>query len=300
MQHELATTSSHAFTWLDLTDPSTEELNQVARQYGLYYTVIKDSLEPDHLPKFEAIGPVNFIITRIYNPDKDTDADTIQELSNKIAIFYSTDFIITVHKMVQPVLDQVKERFVDPGHCQTTADLTVRIVRLVLNSYIDPGLALAKELDDYESALFLGNPTKQVLQQLYYLKRKASSAKRILTLTEDILHRLQRTEGESPVLQDTQDLHLKARTIYEQLEEAATHLLNIYLSMASQRTNEVMRVLTLFSAFFLPLTFIAGIYGMNFVHMPELGWQLGYPGVLLLMALLALSIYVWFTRKGWL
>jgi len=300
MQNQLATPTNHAFTWLDLNDPSTEELNQVAQQYDLYYTVIKDCLEPDHLPKFESIGPVNFIITRIYNPDKDTDADTIQELSNKIAIFYSKDFLITVHRYEQPVLEEIKNRYVDPGHCSTTAELSIRIVRWVLASYIDPGLALASELDDHESALFLGIPTKQVLQQLYYLKRKASSAKRILTLTEDILHCLQRSEGASPVLQDTMDLHLKARTIYEQLEEAATHLLNIYLSMASQRTNEVMRVLTIFSAFFLPLTFIAGIYGMNFEHMPELKWPLGYPGVLLTMAVVALGIYGWFKRKGWL
>ena len=300
MKQELATTTDHAFTWLDLNDPSAEELNQVAQQYDLYYTVIKDCLEPDHLPKFESIGSVNFIITRIYNPDKDTDADTIQELSNKIAIFYTNQFIITVHRIAQPVLEQIKNRFVDSGHCQTTAELTIRIVRWVLNSYIDPGLALANELDSYESALFLGNPTKQVLQQLYYLKRKASSAKRILTLTEDILHCLQRSEGASPVLQDTQDLHLKARTIFDQLEEAAAHLLNIYLSMASQRTNEVMRVLTVFSAFFLPLTFIVGIYGMNFEHMPELKWPLGYPAVLLVMVVVSLGIYGWFKRKGWL
>ena len=300
MQQELAAKPTHSFTWLDLNNPSSDELNKVAEQYNLYYTVIKDCLEPDHLPKFESIGPVNFIITRIYNPDKDTDGDTIQELSNKIAIFYSKDFIITVHRVAQPILDQIKSRFVDPGHCQTTAELTIRIVRWVLQSYIDPGLALATELEAFESALFLSIPTKQVLQQLYYLKRKASSAKRILALTEDILINLQRSEGHSPVLQDTRDLHLKARTIYDQLEEAATHLLSIYLSMASQRTNEVMRVLTLFSAFFLPLTFIAGIYGMNFEHMPELGWQFGYPGILLLMVVIALSIYIWFKRKGWL
>ncbi|GAB4014209.1 magnesium transporter CorA family protein [Spirosoma koreense] len=300
MQQELATKTEHAFTWLDLNDPSPDELNKVAQQYDLYYTVIKDCLDPDHLPKFESIGQVNFIITRIYNPDKDIDADTIQELSNKIAIFYSQEFIITVHRNAQPVLDEIKKRFVAPGHCESTAELTIRIVRWVLNSYIDPGLALATEIDNVEAALFLGNPTKEVLQQLYYLKRKASSAKRILTLTEDVLHCLQRTEGVSPVLQDTLDLFLKARTIYEQLEEAASHLLTIYLSMASQRTNEVMRVLTVFSAFFLPLTFIVGIYGMNFTHMPELSWRYGYPAVLVTMLAVALGIYGWFKRKGWL
>jgi magnesium transporter len=87
MQHELATPTDHAFTWLDFSDPSPDELNQSAQQFDLYYTVIKDCLEPDHLPKFVSIGPVNFIITRIYNRDKDTDADTIQELSKKSPSF---------------------------------------------------------------------------------------------------------------------------------------------------------------------------------------------------------------------
>ena len=78
-----------------------------------------------------------------------------------------------------------------------------------------------------------------------------------------------------------------------------TNLLKIYLSLLAQRTKEVMRMLTIFSAFFLPLTFIAGIYGMNFKFMPELGWKAGYPAVLFLMVVVAGGIYVWFRRKGW-
>jgi magnesium transporter len=77
-------------------------------------------------------------------------------------------------------------------------------------------------------------------------------------------------------------------------------LFNIYFSVSSQRTNEVIRVLTIFSVFFMPLTFVAGIYGMNFEFMPELRQQWGYPGVIGLMALITLGIYFWFKRKGWL
>lgn len=75
--------------------------------------------------------------------------------------------------------------------------------------------------------------------------------------------------------------------------------MNLYLSLSAQRTNETMRVLTVFSAFLLPLTFIAGIYGMNFAFMPELSWKLGYPAVLASMLLVAGGIYVWFRRKAW-
>jgi len=100
-------------------------------------------------------------------------------------------------------------------------------------------------------------------------------------------------------MQDTQDLQTKVETLYQQLDGAATNLMNLYLSLSSQRTNEAMRVLTVFSAFFLPLTFIAGIYGMNFEFMPELTWKLGYPGVMVSMVVIAAAIFVWFKRKNW-
>jgi magnesium transporter len=93
-------------------------------------------------------------------------------------------------------------------------------------------------------------------------------------------------------------LHLETDT--DDLHENIHQLLNIYISLASQKTNEVMRILTVFSAFFLPLTFIAGVYGMNFHWMPELHQKYGYPAVIILMALVTLIIFQWFKRKNWL
>ena len=104
---------------------------------------------------------------------------------------------------------------------------------------------------------------------------------------------------DTTLMQDTQDLQVKVETLYQQLDGAATNLMNLYLSLNSQRTNEAMRVLTVFSAFFLPLTLIAGIYGMNFEYMPELTWKLGYPSVLVSMVVIAAGIYLWFKRKNW-
>ena len=128
-------------------------------------------------------------------------------------------------------------------------------------------------------------------------------ARQLLVLTRDILTMLRRQTAagtaDALLMQDTQDLQTKVETLYQQLDGAATNLMNLYLSLSSQRTNEAMRVLTVFSAFFLPLTFIAGIYGMNFAFMPELTWKLGYPGVLVSMVAIAGAIFVWFKRKNW-
>ena len=125
----------------------------------------------------------------------------------------------------------------------------------------------------------------------------------MLVLTRDILTMLRRQTAagtaDALLMQDTQDLQTKVETMYQQLDGAATNLMNLYLSLSSQRTNETMRVLTVFSAFFLPLTFIAGVYGMNFQYMPELTWKLGYPGVMGSMVLIAVGIYVWFKRRNW-
>ena len=95
------------------------------------------------------------------------------------------------------------------------------------------------------------------------------------------------------------DEFLRHQTTARQVVDNVTNLLNIYISLSSQRTGEVMRVLTVFSVFFMPLTFIVGIYGMNFDVMPELRWPLGYLYVILFMVGVTVSIYLWFRRKGW-
>lgn len=99
---------------------------------------------------------------------------------------------------------------------------------------------------------------------------------------------------------ETRDQYVRLQNMFDSLSENIHQLLTVYFSASSHRTNEIMRVLTVFSVFFMPLTFIAGIYGMNFDYMPELQWRLGYPGIMVVMGIVTLSVYLWFRRKGWL
>jgi magnesium transporter len=299
------------FAWLDLTSPSSAELQAVAEQYALPDSLVRDCLEPTHLPKFEATHGLNFVILRVFSMPDNQEADTIQELSTKIAIFYTNDYLITVHRRPHPVLSELKHVARSPGHeCNSPVEVAIHLVRYALNSYVQPALLLTRELDDYEAEIFLKREVPNALQGMYFLKRKASAAKQLLLLTRDILTMLRRqtvkatagtdaAEADAILLQDTQDLQVKVETLYQQLDGAATNLMNLYLSLSSQRTNETMRVLTVFSAFFLPLTFIVGVYGMNFQYMPELTWKLGYPGAIVAMILISVGIYSWFKRKGW-
>lgn len=302
MTDTLLTRQESHFIWLDITSPSVAELQAVAEQYDLPDSLVRDCLEPTHLPKFEASNGLNFVILRVLVMPENNQADTIQELSTKIAVFYAADYLITVHRRPHPVLSQLKNVARAPGQeCNTPAEVAVHLARYALNSYVQPALSLTKELDDYEAEIFLKQEVPNALQGLYFLKRKASAAKQLLLLTRDILTMLRRQMAttDTSLLQDTQDLQVKVETLYQQLDAGATNLMNLYLSLSSQRTNEAMRVLTVFSAFFLPLTFIAGIYGMNFNYMPELTWKLGYPVAMVSMVVISVGIYVWFKRKGW-
>ena len=292
------------FTWLDITNPEAGELQAVARKYDLPDALVRDCLEPTHLPKFEATNGLSFVILRVYAPPQTSEADTIQELTTKIAVFYTADYLITVHRRAHPVLSQLKSVARAPGQeCTTPAEVSIHLARYALNSFVQPALDLTQQLDDYEAEIFLKKEVPNALEGLYFLKRKASVAKQMLVLTRDILTMLRRQTAagtaDAMLMQDTQDLQTKVETLYQQLDGAATNLMNLYLSLSSQRTNETMRVLTVFSAFFLPLTFIAGLYGMNFQYMPELTWKLGYPGVMVAMVLIAVGIYVWFKRRNW-
>jgi magnesium transporter len=148
--------------------------------------------------------------------------------------------------------------------------------------------------------VFSQNLTPQMLSELYQIKRKSLMSKKLLLFSQEAVSSIKLPDSESDDLQDTRDLHLKLLNIYDQIHEDVSNLVNFYLSISAQKTNEVIKVLTIFSVFFMPLTFVAGIYGMNFDYMPELRERWGYPALLGFMLLLSGLIYVWFRRKKWL
>jgi magnesium transporter len=240
------------------------------------------------------------MIARVYDTGAHREADTIQELTNKIAIFFSGRFIITIHRHPAGLIQEVQEKYIGTGLVKTPTDLLIKLIKAVLKTYESPAGKLAEELDFYEEKTFLNQKMPPLTKGLYHLKRKATVCRRVLRLSEVILSNIYQGDFQPTAVQDLKDLYVHLQTHFEEVNDGTNHLINTYISLSSQKTNEVMRVLTLFSAFFLPLTFVAGIYGMNFEFMPELKKEYGYPAVLAVMGLMILSIYLWFRRKGWL
>jgi magnesium transporter len=155
----------------------------------------------------------------------------------------------------------------------------------------------ADKMDEFERAIFLKSGYNISIESLYYQKSKARISKKVLQLTQTVLSQIMVRPELASLLQDTKETTLSYLLQYDEVIEDANTILNSYLSVTTQRSNETMKLLTIFSAFFLPLTFIVGIYGMNFDNMPELRWQYGYFMILGFMVVISIIIWMWFKRK---
>ncbi|HLT42100.1 MAG TPA: CorA family divalent cation transporter [Sphingobacteriaceae bacterium] len=288
------------FKWIDVQNPTVEELKQISKKYKLHRYTVMDCLQSDHLPKQENLGSMQFVITRFLVDNQSLKAHTIQEVSSKLAIFYNAELIITVHRLKQPFLKAIRIQHAENGGYRSVSELVTKIVWQVLHSYDQPALDVSQQIDDIEEHVFMKPLTKVLLEDIYLIRRKASVCLKLLLLSKEVINKIPSIDIETSVLQDAKDLHLKLVTLFEQAHEDSTHLLDIYLSLSSKNSNEVMKVLTIFSVFLLPPTFIVGLYGMNFEYMPELHHRYAYPIVLGVIISITAIIYFWFKRKGWL
>ncbi len=287
-------------TWIDVTSPTSSELSELSKKYSLNHFAISDCLEPDHLPKHEDIDGTHFIMTRSLLPTRNGQSISIQSISTKIAFFYRDGLLVTIHRIPHDFIVDVRKRHFDEDNFHSVEEIVAKLLWYVLHSYEIPAVRLSTELDDFENKVFSQNITPQILSELYQIKRNALMSKKLLLFSQEAVSSVKIKNNDTGALQDTRDLHLKLLNIYDQIHEDVSNLVNFYLSISAQKTNEVIKVLTIFSVFFMPLTFIAGIYGMNFEYMPELKVRWGYPILLIIMILLSGLIYLWFKKKKWL
>jgi magnesium transporter len=287
------------FTWIDITSPTLEDLTAVSEKYALNHHNLHDCMEPDHLPKFEEGEPFNFIILRKVLDDKEKGA-TIHMLTTKIAIFFDGDTIVTIHRVPHPDIFPLCKQLIDAGKIVSIPGFLLKIIARVQQSFYRFANELNTQIDETETRLFIRKQSAGSIENLYLLKRRAGLCKKLLLLTGEVVSSVQNRQKKSSEMQDIRDSQIKLQLFYDQMTEDALNLVSMYMSISANKTNDVMKILTIFSAYFLPLTFIVGVYGMNFDFMPELGWQYGYPMVIGFMLLVFVVIYTWFRRKKWL
>lgn len=280
------------FEWIDLEKPDQEELKTLTEPFDMDINLLEDSLEPGHLPKIEKVNDYTFVILRAYSANYTDNITTVEELSNKIAFFINEHRLITIHRAQFGFLKHL------PANYSDSESLMLSIIDEMILTYEKPLQIQSDKMDAFEREIFLKNGNAVSIESLYYQKSKARISKKVFQLTQSVLNQIPVKPESSSILQDLKDTTLSYLLQADEVIEDANALLNSYLSVTAQKNNDVMKLLTIFSAFFLPLTFIAGIYGMNFEYMPELQWQNGYFLTLGVMLLISLIIYAWFKRKN--
>lgn len=279
------------FIWVDIFNPSAKDLDLISERYGLDGFHLKDSMEIGHLPKFERITNYDFFILRAFTEKPGKSMTTVKELSNKIAFFYNAEILISIHRAPFEFLNEVSREFV------STQALLLSITSTMIDSYRGPAQLISDKVDQLEEKLFLRGQDKIASRDIYFQISQTRISKKLLMVSQTVLNHLEVENELKSALQDIKDNIFYLILLNDEILEDSQNLLNTYLSVSAQKTGEVMKMLTIFSAFFLPLTFIVGIYGMNFKYMPELGWANGYYMSLALMLAVCLIIFIWFKRK---
>ena len=295
---------SENVSWINLNGVNQPQvIEAIGQAFDLHPLVMEDILNTDQRPKVEDYEGYLYIVLRMLRFDPATQ----QIHSEQLSLIVGKRFVLSLQERPGDVFDGVRERL--------AAGRRIRFMRAdylaysLLDAVVDHYFILLEHLGDQVEALedeLVENATPETLRQIHHFKREMLMLRKSIWPQREVLSLLSRDE--SPLISNETRLYL--RDVYDHtihvidtvdtIRELLVGMLDLYLSSMNNRMNEVMKVLTIFATIFMPLTFIAGVYGMNFEVMPELQWVYGYPAVLGVMLLIGSGLVIFFKRRKWL
>lgn len=294
--------SQHSIAWVDIENESKIDEEKLLADFGVHQLAVQDALRPRHPPKIERFENFLFILLRGLNADSDgIDFGAIQ-----LSMFVGDRLLISRHKEKSLSANWMYAKLErDSSSMKDGAGpLAIRLSNRLARRYVEILLELEPRLDEIEEHMFQ-RPDDDLLSELTQYKSRLRKLTRIASYHERIAAQLR--DSEDPLLWPSQKHEIV--DLYEQIErtqslgslyyQIATDLTDGYLGMSSHRLNRVMQILTIITVIFVPLTFLAGIYGMNFENMPELGTRSGYFVVVGVMLIIAVTQIIYFRRKRW-
>ncbi len=279
-------------------------LETLGKCYGLHPLALEDILNTDQRPKTEDYGDYLYTVLRMFY----YGTDAKEFVSEQISIILGKNFVITFQERAGDVLDPVRERIRNgKGRVRTSgADyLAYALIDAIVDGYFAVLEQIGESIEALEMQL-LDDPSQDILREIHRLKRELLFFRKsvwpvrelISSLRRDMPNMIQKETGY--YLRDVHDHSIQVIDVVETLREILSGMLDIYLSTVSNRMNSVMKVLTIIATIFIPLTFIAGVYGMNFKYMPELDWPWSYPLLWGVMIAILIGMVVYFKKKDWL
>ena len=300
-QRRLEFGSAH---WLDLTDASEADLKALCKNYGLTEEIASDCLDPTQLPKVQRLATATFVMLRGYDQHSKANASSAQAMTRKVALLWGEGFLVTIHRAELPWLSQVWGQWEKKAKRESLTPAVHDLIEECLFTFEGPIDGAAEAVAHLEEKIFYEKGTRvtsgQTLSTAYLVKKRAFTMKRLLRLTRDLLPFVSKLgEPGSPAVQDLKEEADRLFFYSDDLVESANDLVQLSISMSSNRMNELVRLLTIFSLFLLPLNLVTGIYGMNFDVMPELRHPHGYLVTLVVMAIFVGGMFFFLRQRGW-
>ena len=300
---EAARSSPDAFVWIGLYEPTEDEFVAVIKEFELHPLAVEDAVHAHQRPKLDTYGPTMFIVLKAA---RYVDPDEIVSLT-EIMLFLGDGFLISVRHEESPILGEVREMLeADPERLKWgPLGVLHAIIDRVVDDYAIVVRGLNTDIEEIERQVFSEERINHA-QRIYRLKVEALEFRQAVLGLQEPLDNLATgkvAEAESFLLEYFGDVHdhlLRVTQRVEAIDNLLSSALTANLAQVGVRQNEDMRRISAWVAIVAVPTMIAGIYGMNFEHMPELGWAFGYPFALALMAGLCLTLYLMFRRRGWL
>jgi magnesium transporter len=297
-------------TWINISGlHEVSVVEKLGNCFGLHPLVIEDILNTEQQPKMDVFDDHIFIVIKIhlYN------SEIRQVISEQVSVIFGKNFVLTFQEKEGDVFEPVRNRLKhNKGRIRKEgADYLMHaLIDGVVDNYFKVLEGIGEEIEDMEEEL-ITNPVPETLQKIHGLKREMIMLRKSVWPLREIISGLAREETSlikkttKIYIRDLYDHTIQVIDTVETYRDIISGMLDVYLSSISNRMNEIMKVLTIFAVLFIPLTFIAGIYGMNFnpekspLNMPELNWYFGYPLAIGLMVSTGIVMLIYFKRKKW-
>lgn len=284
--------------WIDFHNSNTDEIELLREPLHFHPLAIEDCIHTLQRPKLDYYEDHTFFVTQALNSSTMT--------RDEVDIFLGENFIVTFHHNPCPEIEEVYQRFTQTKNIEYWNPSLVfyHILDKMVDNYFPPVYQIEETLNEIDENS-KGRTMEELLEDLFDTRHDLLSLRHTISPMRDLVYRIinsQRLPGifeRKEYFSDIHDHLLKLTEMIEANRELTTDIRDSYISLNSHETNHVMKVMTLFTTIFMPLTFIAGIYGMNFRYMPELGWKYGYFGALFLMFVIGTGMWLWFRKKGW-
>ncbi len=276
----------------------------LCEHFGIHPLIQEDVVNTEHRPKIEDMEEYLFMILKMIKWDE--QKNEIQ--SEQVSFILGSNYVVTFQEQPGDVFEAIRERIrTHSGRIRKMGNdyLAYSLMDAVVDEYFVVLENLGEKIQNMEEEVLL-SPTTSTIQKLHRIKNQLLFLRKSVWPLREVITRLERSESKLikkqtvPYFRDMYDNTIQIIDMMETMRDMNSGLFDMYLSSLSNKMNEVMKVLTIIATIFIPLTFIAGVYGMNFRNMPELGWKWGYFAVLGIMLIVGLWMVLFFKRKKWL